>query len=34
MGRTAIWTSIREALETEIGDGRYQAGDKLPTEAA
>lgn len=34
MGRTAIWTSIRDALSAEIAQGHYAPGDKLPTEAA
>ena len=34
MGRTAIWTSIRDALSAEIAQGHYTPGDKLPTEAA
>ena len=34
MGRPAIWTSIRDRLTTEITEGHYGAGDKLPTEAA
>ncbi|MBO6602058.1 MULTISPECIES: phosphonate metabolism transcriptional regulator PhnF [Paracoccaceae] len=33
MGRTALWTSIRDTLTGEIGAGRYAPGDKLPTEA-
>ncbi|WP_341368599.1 phosphonate metabolism transcriptional regulator PhnF [Yoonia sp. BS5-3] len=33
MARTAIWTSISEALTSDIAEGRYQPGDKLPTEA-
>jgi GntR family phosphonate transport system transcriptional regulator len=31
--RTPIWKSIHAALTTDIGAGRYAAGDKLPTEA-
>ncbi|WP_296765543.1 phosphonate metabolism transcriptional regulator PhnF [Sediminimonas sp.] len=34
MGRTAIWTSIRDTLAAEIAQGHYAPGDKLPTEAA
>lgn len=34
MARTAIWTSISTALTTDIVEGRYAPGDKLPTEAA
>lgn len=33
MGRTAVWTAIRDTLEAEIGQGRYGPGDRLPTEA-
>jgi GntR family phosphonate transport system transcriptional regulator len=33
MPRTAIWTSIADALTADIGAGRYGPGDKLPTEA-
>ncbi|MEM6480407.1 MAG: phosphonate metabolism transcriptional regulator PhnF [Pseudomonadota bacterium] len=29
-----IWQSIRAALTTDIQEGRYAPGDKLPTEAA
>lgn len=31
--RTPIWKSIAETLRTDIADGRYGPGDKLPTEA-
>ena len=34
MARTAIWTSISSALTSDIAEGRYGPGDKLPTEAA
>lgn len=34
MARTAIWTSIKTALISDIAEGRYAPGDKLPTEAA
>lgn len=34
MTRTAIWREIEAALRAEIEEGRYSAGDKLPTEAA
>ncbi len=34
MPRTAIWTSIASALTSDIAEGRYGPGDKLPTEAA
>ena len=33
MTRPALWTSIRDTLQKEIGDGHYAPGDKLPTEA-
>lgn len=33
MGRTAIWKSIADTLIGDIAEGRYRAGDKLPTEA-
>ncbi|WP_299142903.1 phosphonate metabolism transcriptional regulator PhnF [uncultured Tateyamaria sp.] len=33
MARTPIWKSIAATLSGEIADGRYQPGDKLPTEA-
>ncbi len=32
-GRTPIWKSIAATLRTDIADGRYAPGDKLPTEA-
>ena len=32
--RTPIWKSIYQTLSSEIADGRYRPGDKLPTEAA
>lgn len=34
MARTPIWRSIAAMLQTEITDGLYRPGDKLPTEAA
>ncbi|MBV6658587.1 MAG: phosphonate metabolism transcriptional regulator PhnF [Devosiaceae bacterium] len=34
MPRTPLWTAIRDQLNAEIVQGRYAAGDKLPTEAA
>lgn len=34
MARTPVWKSIAATLEAEIIAGHYQAGDKLPTEAA
>lgn len=33
MSRTALWTSIAEALTAEIGAGHYAPGAKLPSEA-
>jgi GntR family phosphonate transport system transcriptional regulator len=33
MGRTALWTAIRDTLDDEIAVGRYTPGDRLPTEA-
>ncbi|MEX0339814.1 MAG: phosphonate metabolism transcriptional regulator PhnF [Arenibacterium sp.] len=32
--RTPIWKSIADALRSDLADGRYAPGDKLPTEAA
>lgn len=32
--RTPIWQAIANALRSELSDGRYTPGDKLPTEAA
>jgi len=34
MPRKAIWTSIRDTLETDLARKRYRPGDKLPTEDA
>lgn len=34
MTRTPVWRAIAEALKTDISEGRYRPGDKLPTEAA
>lgn len=34
MPRSAIWKSIADTLSSEIADGHYRPGDKLPTEAA
>ncbi|AHM04555.1 Transcriptional regulator PhnF [Roseibacterium elongatum DSM 19469] len=33
MGRSPLWTAIRDRLSEEIADGHYAPGDKLPTEA-
>ncbi|WP_147107400.1 phosphonate metabolism transcriptional regulator PhnF [Tateyamaria sp. syn59] len=33
MPRTPIWKSIAATLSSEIADGAYRPGDKLPTEA-
>ncbi|WP_424973554.1 phosphonate metabolism transcriptional regulator PhnF [Dinoroseobacter sp. S124A] len=33
-GRTPIWKAIASALRSDIAEGRYGTGDKLPTEAA
>ncbi|MDU8943612.1 phosphonate metabolism transcriptional regulator PhnF [Ovoidimarina sediminis] len=32
--RTPIWQAIAQALTSDIAEGRYGPGDKLPTEAA
>lgn len=32
--RTPIWQAIATALRADISEGRYETGDKLPTEAA
>lgn len=34
LGKTAVWKAIADALRSDIAEGRYGAGDKLPTEAA
>lgn len=34
MQRTPVWREIGSTLRTEIAEGRYLPGDKLPTEAA
>ena len=34
MTRRAIYQDIEDALRREISEGRYQPGDKLPTEAS
>ena len=31
--RTPVWQAIAAALRADIAEGRYQTGDKLPTEA-
>ena len=31
--RIPIWQSIAQSLQSEIAQGHYAAGDKLPTEA-
>lgn len=33
-GKTPIWRAIADALRSDLVEGRYGAGDKLPTEAA
>ncbi|MEJ6394233.1 phosphonate metabolism transcriptional regulator PhnF [Gymnodinialimonas sp. 2305UL16-5] len=33
MGRSALWTAIRDTLLTEITNGHYPPGARLPTEA-
>ena len=33
-GKTPIWKAIADALRTDLAEGRYNPGDKLPTEAA
>ncbi len=33
-GKTPVWKAIANALRTDLAEGRYAAGDKLPTEAA
>lgn len=33
-GKTPIWQAIAAALRTDLAEGRYGPGDKLPTEAA
>lgn len=32
--KTPVWKSIHSSLSRDIAEGRYHAGDKLPTEAA
>lgn len=33
-GKTPIWQAIADALRSDLAEGRYSPGDKLPTEAA
>jgi len=33
MGRSPLWTSIRDQISEDIARGRYAPGDRLPTEA-
>jgi GntR family phosphonate transport system transcriptional regulator len=33
-GKTPIWKAIADALRSDLTEGRYAPGDKLPTEAA
>ncbi|XDA97929.1 phosphonate metabolism transcriptional regulator PhnF [Sulfitobacter sp. LCG007] len=33
-GRTPIWKAIADALRSDLAEGRYKPGDKLPAEAA
>ena len=33
-GKTPIWKAIAETLLSDLAEGRYSPGDKLPTEAA
>ncbi|WP_136442188.1 phosphonate metabolism transcriptional regulator PhnF [Pacificoceanicola onchidii] len=33
-GKTPIWQAIAHALRSDVAEGRYAPGDKLPTEAA
>ena len=33
-GKTPIWRAIADALRSDLAEGRYGAGDKLPTESA
>ncbi len=32
--KTPIWKAIADALRSDLAEGRYHPGDKLPTEAA
>lgn len=33
-GKTPVWKAIADALRSDVAEGRYAPGDKLPTEAA
>jgi GntR family phosphonate transport system transcriptional regulator len=33
-GKTSIWKAIAHALRSDLAEGRYAPGDRLPTEAA
>ena len=33
-GKTPIWQAIADALRSDLAEGKYAPGDKLPTEAA
>ena len=33
MARTPIWQTIKRSLTTDIAEGRFTTGDRLPTEA-
>lgn len=33
-GKTPIWQAIADALRSDVAEGRYAQGDKLPTESA
>lgn len=33
-GKTPVWKAIANALRSDLAEGRYAPGDKLPTEAA
>ncbi|MBC7133935.1 putative transcriptional regulator PhnF [Pseudoruegeria aquimaris] len=33
-GKTPIWRAIADALRSDLAEGKYAPGDKLPTEAA
>lgn len=33
MGRSALWTAIRDTLRNDIAQGHYAPGERLPTEA-